>query len=188
VLTEPDEFGGSLDDVTATADVVQVPVLRKDFLVHPIQVLEARAAGASGVLIMVRLLEDASLLAMLEAVRSTGMFVLLEAFEAQDLSRAGRLLGRVPDVSALVGLNSRNLRTLRVDVRRFEELAGSFPPGSTTVAESGLSDPDDVRHVVRLGYRMALVGQALMSAADPERTLSGLIEAGRQEAETCASA
>ncbi|MEN8143953.1 MAG: indole-3-glycerol-phosphate synthase [Gemmatimonadota bacterium] len=188
VLTEPDEFGGSLDDLTAAAAAVQIPVLRKDFLVHPIQVLEARAAGASGVLIIVRLLEDGPLLAMLDAVRRCGMFVLLEAFDGHDLSRAGRLLHTAPDLTALVGLNSRDLRTLRVDALRFERLADSLPGGLIAVAESGLSDPSQARSVVRLGYRMALIGGALMSAADPAQALSGLIAAGRQEAEACASA
>jgi indole-3-glycerol phosphate synthase len=188
VLTEPDTFHGSLGDLSRAARAVPVPVMRKDFLVDPYQIIEARAAGAGGVLLILRILDDARLQEMLDAAEQLGLFVLLEAFDEGDLARAAAIAGGV-DVRVLVGLNARNLTTLEVDGERVARLAESFPDGLPRVAESGLETAEDAARVAALGYRVALVGSALMRAADPAKLTAAMIEAGRAEAmRQCTSA
>ncbi len=167
VLTEPDRFDGSLSDLEAVAAAVAAPAMRKDFLVDPVQVLEARAAGAGGVLLIVRMLDDIRLGELLDAARELGLFALVEAFDAEDLAR-------VPAGSALVGLNCRDLRTLAVEPARFAELRGAFPEGCVAVAESGLYTAEDAARVRGLGYGMALVGTALMRAPEPAALVRGM--------------
>ena len=174
VLTEPTRFGGSIEHLAAVVDAVQIPVMRKDFLVDPAQVLEARAYGAAGVLLILRMLDDARLDQMMALANELGMFVLLEAFDREDLARAHRY----PD--ALVGLNSRNLETLDVEASRFETLVSAFPEGVPKVAESGLASMEDIQHIARLGYDMALVGTALMRAVDPAQMVSEMTAVGRE--------
>ena len=186
VLTEPDEFGGSLEHLRDAAKLAAAhgrPVMRKDFLTDPYQVAEARAAGAGGVLIIVTMLADADVAALLHAARELGLFALLEAFDADDLERIAALdLGPSSGPPVLAGVNCRNLRTLEVDFGRFAELAPRLPTGFPAVAESGIDGPDDARSVASNGYRLALVGSALMRAAEPRRALAELIAAGRDAA------
>ena len=168
VLTEPSRFDGDLADLEAVAAAVPVPAMRKDFLVDPIQVYEARAAGAGGVLLILRMLDDARLAALLDAAEELGLFVLLEAFDAEDLAR-------VPaDCRHLVGLNCRDLGTLEVEPDRFAALAGAFPAGCVRVAESGLETPEDAARVRSLGYDLGLVGTALMRASDPTALVAAM--------------
>ena len=191
VLTEPETFHGNLGDLTRAARAVPLPVMRKDFLVDPYQIIEARAAGAGGVLLILKILDDARLQEMLDAADQVGLFVLLEAFDEGDLARAMAIGGDLArlDVRVLVGLNARNLTTLEVDGERVARLAGSFPDGLPRVAESGLETAEDAARVAALGYRVALVGSALMRAADPARLTAAMIEAGRAEAmRQCTSA
>ncbi len=190
VLTEPDSFDGTIEDLAAVSAAVHVPVLRKDFLVDPYQVLEARAAGASGVLVIVRMLDDAPLGELLDAAARCGLFVLLEAFDADDLARAGVVheAARSRPGSLMIGLNTRDLATLATDPGRLHRLRDRFPSGSTAVAESGLATAQDARDVARLGYRLALVGSALMRAPDPANRIEAWLAAGREEASRCASA
>ena len=169
VLTEPTRFGGDLSHLAAVANAVDIPVMRKDFLVDPVQVIEARVHGASGVLLIIRMLSDARLDQMVELAGELGMFVLLEAFDEDDLSRAGRFPG------AMVGLNCRDLSTLGVDSERFAALSSAFPGDCIRVAESGLRSADDVRRVASLGYRMALVGSALMGSDDPGALIQAMM-------------
>ncbi|MCB9683300.1 MAG: indole-3-glycerol-phosphate synthase TrpC [Alphaproteobacteria bacterium] len=178
VLTEPDHFDGHLDHLAAVVAAVDVPVMRKDFLVDPYQVWQARHRGASGVLLIVRMLDDAALAALLDAAAGAGLFVLLEAFDADDLARAARVAwgGTEP---LLVGVNTRDLRTLQVDGDRLARLADVLPAGRPTVAESGLRTADDAARVRRLGYTLALVGSALMASPDPEALASAMLAAGR---------
>ncbi len=185
VLTEPDEFGGSLEHLRDAARLAAAhgrPVMRKDFLTDPYQVAEARAAGAGGVLIIVTMLSDADVSALLGAARELGLFALLEAFDADDLERIAALEPPSAGPPVLAGLNCRNLRTLDVDFRRFAELAPRLPAGFPAVAESGIEGPDDARSVASNGYRLALVGSALMRAAAPRDAVAGLIAAGREAA------
>jgi len=178
VLSEPLRFLGSLDDVATAAAAVHVPVMRKDFLVDPYQVWEARAAGAGGVLLILRMLDDATLLACLEAADAAGLFVLLEAFDAADLARVPSVLAHGVSVPLLVGVNTRDLSTLQVDPHRLERLAGALPEGVPCVAESGLRVAGDAGRVAAMGYRVALVGSALMLADSASELAQGMIEAG----------
>jgi len=181
VLTEPDEFHGHLDHLREAAARLGMgcPVMRKDFLTDPYQIIEARAAGAGGVLLIVGLLDDAELDAMLACARELGLFVLLEAFDADDLARIARLDIDATRHTVLAGVNSRNLKNLEVDTERFAELAPLLPALVPAVAESGIGDGEDVRRVAALGYRLVLVGAALMRTDDPAMLLGELLAAGR---------
>ena len=183
VLTEPERFGGSLEHLSAVAGAVGVPVLRKDFLVADYQIVEARGAGAGGVLLIARMLNDEDLFEMLDLTLDLGMFALVEAFDAADLARIRRLLvtrGRELAMgTTLLGVNCRDLSDLSIDAGRFEALRGEFPTGYKLVAESGLAVPGDVARVASLGYDLALVGSALMKHGDPRALAGGMLEAGR---------
>lgn len=188
VLTEPDAFDGALAHLERAAAGLAVPVLRKDFLVDPYQVLEARAAGAGGVLLILRIVNDARLAQLLEAVAEMGLFVLLEAFDEQDVARAAAIRSAGPPANVLVGVNARDLGDLSCDPERQARLVKGIPPGRPCVAESGIGGAEDVRRIVRLGYGLALVGEALMRAPDPQDFTGRLVAAGRIEARTsCAS-
>lgn len=180
VLTEPERFSGSLEHLRVASDGLAdsgVPSMRKDFLVEPYQVWEARAAGAGGVLLILQILADEPLKAMLAAAEEAGLFVLVEAFNESDLQRCQRI-ANIPGL--LVGLNCRNLRNLQVEAGRFAELAGAFPQGPPRVAESGLATPADISVIAENGYDLALVGSALMQSSDPAATLNAMLEAGRE--------
>ena len=182
VLTEPERFDGSLEDLEAVAAAVDVPVMRKDFLVDPYQVLEARVAGAAGVLLIARMLPDAALEDMTATALETGLFVLAEAFDRRDLDRIGEVAEKLPAAGLerfLVGLNARDLTTLAVDRDRFRALAGSFPDGPVRVAESGIESADHAAAAARQGYGMALVGSALMRSPDPGALARRMLAAGR---------
>ena len=182
VLTEPSEFSGTLADLTLAAEAAPgVPVMRKDFLVDSYQVYEARAAGAGGVLLILRILDRATLDSCIRAAAECGLFVLLEAFDEADLQRAGPAAEfcRREGVTVLVGLNCRDLATLEVDFGRFGRLADRFPPGVPRVAESGLLGPGQAAEVAALGYDAALVGASLMLADDPESATRDMLAAGR---------
>lgn len=186
VLTEPSRFDGELAHLGEVAAAVPgTPVMRKDFLVDTVQVVEARAAGASGVLLIVAMLDDHALRAMLDCAAEHGLFVLLEAFDEADTERMGRILGasdvdRAAAGDLLFGVNTRNLRTLQVDTERLARLAPQLPAG-TAVAESGIRTAADAADAARLGYSMALVGTALMRSDDPAALLGAMIAAGSAE-------
>ena len=184
VLTEPSRFDGALEHLEdVVAAVPDTPVMRKDFLVEPVQVLEARKAGASGVLLITAMLSDAKLRAMLDAAFEPGMFVLLEAFDEHDLARSRALLENpaVRDRAAagqlLIGVNTRNLRTLEVDSARLQRLAPLLPD-APCVAESGLATAGDAAAVAEWGYGLALVGSALMRSDDPAGLVAAMRAAG----------
>ena len=184
VLTEPSRFDGDLAHLEAVvAAVPDTPVMRKDFLVEPVQILEARKAGASGVLLIAAMLGDAKLREMLDCAWEHGLFVLLESFDADDLRRCSELLDNSVDHDKaasgqlLVGVNTRNLRTLEVDPDRLRNLAPALP-NTSCVAESGLLAPDDAARVAGWGYRMALVGTALMRSGDPAALVAAMRAAG----------
>ena len=183
VLTEPSRFDGTLEHLREAAAVLAplgVPVMRKDFLVDPYQVLEARAGGAGGVLLILRMLRRERLAEMLETAAAHGLFVLLEAFDDRDLDLAGELLagGRRRE-GVLIGINCRDLTSLRVVPERFAELAARLPPGVPAVAESGVATPADAYRVRGLGYRLALIGTALMAREDAGALLAEMLAAAR---------
>lgn len=172
VLTEARRFKGSLDDLRAVRARVEVPVLRKDFLVTPYQLWEARAAGADLVLLIVAGL-DRPLLADLHAEAvSLGMTPLVEVHDVEEVEVA------VAVGAQLIGVNARDLRTLEVDPDQFAEVAPAIPSGIVRVAESGLTTPADVREVVDHGADVVLVGEALVRAGDPVAALTAMREAG----------
>jgi indole-3-glycerol phosphate synthase len=184
VLTEPTRFDGDLAHLRVAAETLRplgVPAMRKDFLVDPYQVLEARACGAAGVLLIVRMVSRERLDAMLDTAADLGLFVLLEAFDGADLEiaadLAGERAGRPGQV--LMGLNCRDLETLAIDFGRFERLRDRMPAAWPWVAESGVATPDEATRVAALGYRFALVGTSLMKRSDPEHAVRELLEAGR---------
>ena len=188
VLTEPSRFDGSLQHLSQAAAALKplnVPAMRKDFLVDAYQVFEARAAGAGGVLVIVRMLSRAQMLQLLDAAAQLGMFVLLEAFDAADLAEARELLaaraGRHPGGrdEILVGINSRDLQSLKVVPERFEELAPLLPRERPAVAESGVASAADALRMARLGYTLALIGTALMSRDDPAALLREILATTR---------
>ena len=173
VLTEPSHFGGSLADLRAVRRAIEVPVLRKDFLVHPSQVLEARAAGADTVLLIVASLPGDELPLMLGACRDLDMEPLVETHSDDDLARA---LGTDAEV---LGVNARDLETFEVDVGAALERLAAVPPGRITVMESGVSTRTDATAAADAGASAILVGEALMRAADPAAKARALI--GREE-------
>ena len=182
VLTEPSEFLGSLDDLRAATkqlNALGVPAMRKDFLTDPYQMLEARAAGAGGALVIVTMLSDAVVTELLDCARELGRFVLLEGFDAADLERIDQLTEHADPASVLAGVNCRDLRTLQVDFERFGPIASALPKQLKCVAESGIASAADIRAVAQLGYRLALVGSALMTSSSPATALQEFIAAGR---------
>lgn len=187
VLTEPSRFDGSMEHLrqaSAALAPLKVPAMRKDFLVDPYQVLEARAAGAGGVLLIVRMLSRSQMLALLDAAAEHGLFVLLEAFDAADLHAARELLAartpaRAGSADILLGINSRDLQTLQVVPERFEALAPRLPPDRPAVAESGVASAADAVRMLRLGFRLALIGTALMSRDDPRQLLHEILTTTR---------
>lgn len=187
VLTEPSRFDGDLKHLEDVVDAVPTTaVMRKDFLVEPVQILEARKAGASGVLLIAAMLSDATLRAMLQAAWDFDMFVLLESFDEEDLRRSSALLDveanrdRADRNQLLVGVNTRNLRTLEVDPDRLSKLAPLLP-AVKCVAESGLRSAIDASRAAALGYHAALVGTALMRSEDPAAVISAMRNAGVSE-------
>ena len=183
VLTEPSRFDGTLAHLAAAAAALRpraMPAMRKDFLVDPYQVFEARAAGAGGVLVILRMLPKADTQALLECARSLGLFVLLEAFDTDDLALLHELVAahRGPNV-LLAGVNCRDLATLEVVPSRLLELSSLLPARVPRVAESGVNSTQDARAVAAAGYSLALVGSALMRGADSGALAASLIAAGR---------
>lgn len=177
VLTEPTRFGGSLGLVEDLVRVVGTPIMRKDFLVDPYQVWEARASGASGVLLIARMFDRPGLARMLEEAREAELFSLVEVFDEDDL----RLLD-LPDQDEpkiFLGVNSRDLATLTVrrdtHQRLVEKLPGTYPK----IAESGISTPEHVSQLREMGYQGVLVGTSLMRSERPDELIAAMVQAGR---------
>jgi indole-3-glycerol phosphate synthase len=172
VLTEERRFGGSLDDLRAVRAAVDVPLLRKDFMVSSYQLLEARAAGADLVLLIVAALDDDDLRRLHDEARELGMTVLVEVHDEEETARA-------VDLGAeLVGVNARDLRTLDVDPATFGRLAPLVPQDRVLVAESGIAGPGDVARFVGEGAHVVLVGEALVRDGDPETAVRAMTGVG----------
>jgi len=169
VLTEPTFFDGSLDDLEDVRHRVSLPVLRKDFVIDEYQLVEARAAGADAVLLIVAALDNGRLRALHEGARALGLAVLVEVHTREELDRA---LALSPD---LVGVNSRDLRTLRVDPAAALALVDAIPDEVVAVAESGLSRHEDLCRFRDRGCDAFLVGERLLSSPDPGRALGELL-------------
>lgn len=166
VLTEQRRFGGSLDDLIAVRQAVDIPVLRKDFIAEPYQVFEARAAGADLVLLIVAALDDATLSHLHSLILELGMTPLVETHDADEVRRAVDLGADV------IGVNARNLSTFELDRDLFGRLAPSIPDSSVRIAESAVSGVADVEHYRRAGADVVLVGEALVTGGDPVAALT----------------
>lgn len=172
VLTEERRFGGSLGDLDAVRRAVEVPVLRKDFVVTPYQIWEARAHGADLVLLIVAALEQTALVSYVERVESLGMTPLVEVHDAEELDRA------VDAGAHVIGVNARSLKTLEVDRGIFAELAHRIPNGVVKVAESGVRDVHDLRAYADAGADAVLVGEGVVTGRDPRQAVAELVAAG----------
>lgn len=168
VLTEPTFFDGSLDHLRAVRAAVDLPLLRKDFIVTEFQVHEAAASGADAVLLIVGGLGDSDLRALLAVAARVALAALVEVHDQGELERA------LAAGAGVIGVNSRNLRTLSVDPEVLERLRPQIPDGVTTVAESGIRTPDDLRRLSAIGYDACLVGERLVSEPDPGAALRAL--------------
>lgn len=168
VLTEQRRFGGSLDDLRAVRAAVDVPVLRKDFIVTSYQLVEARAAGADLALLIVAALDDDELRRLHDEARELGLTVLVEAHDEAETERAVAL------GAELVGINARNLKTLEIDTDTFGRLAPLVPDDRVKVAESGIFSPTDVKRFVSEGARAVLVGEALVKDGDPRAAVAAM--------------
>ena len=175
VLTEERRFGGSLADLVAVRAAVETPLLRKDFVVTDYQLLEARAAGADLVLLIVAALESDELGRLYDAARELGLTPLVEVHDEAETERA-LTLG-----AELVGVNARNLKTLVVDPGTFGRLAPLAGPDTVLVAESGISGVDDARRFLVEGARAVLVGEALVKDGDPEAAVRALAVLTREQ-------
>jgi indole-3-glycerol phosphate synthase len=176
VLTDEAFFGGSLADLDAVRDAVAVPLLRKDFMLDELQLYEARAHGASAVLLIVRALDPGRLRDLARLARELKLARVVEVHGTDELDQA---LAVEPDA---VGINARDLDTFRVDVGGIEALVRAVPPGITAIAESGLSRRPDVERVAGWGADAVLVGSAIAAASNPEtavRELTGVARSGR---------
>jgi indole-3-glycerol phosphate synthase len=174
VLTDPDHFGGSLEDLSRVAGAVAAPVLRKDFILDELQLLEARAAGASAVLLIARVLAASRLRALAEAARGVGLGTLVE------VHTDGELEGALRAEPTAVGVNSRDLDTFRVDLAVAERLLAAIPRGVPAVAESGLATRRDVERMAAAGADLVLVGTSVAAAGDPEAAVRALVGVPRQ--------
>jgi indole-3-glycerol phosphate synthase len=174
VLTDEAWFGGSLDDVRSVKAAVEIPVLRKDFVLDPVQVWQARAAGADGLLLIVRILDDALLGDLLALGTSLGMDALVEVHEEGELERAMSAGARV------VGINSRDLTTFQTDLAVVERMAAQVEEGVVLVGESGIGGPADVDRLGAVGVDAVLVGESLMRAPDMGQALARLTGRARR--------
>lgn len=165
VLTEGRRFGGSLDDLQAVSDAVGIPVLRKDFISDPYQVVEARAYGADIILLIMAALDDHTARELMALARSWGMAVLVEVHSAEELTRAVSLEAPV------IGINARDLTTFETDKSLFGTLRGDIPAGVFVVAESAVAHPDDVARYREQGADAVLVGEALVTGENPQETV-----------------
>jgi indole-3-glycerol phosphate synthase len=172
VLTEEDFFLGSLADLKSARKTVQIPVLRKDFIIDPWQVWESRAAGADTFLLIVAILDDDSLRELLDLGRALHMEPLVEVHSRAELDRA------ISAGSRVIGVNNRDLRDFTVRLETSLELIGSIPDDCIAVSESGLRSHEDLARLRRAGFDAFLIGERLMDAADPAAPLQDLIGAG----------
>ena len=169
VLTEPTFFDGALEHLTAVREAVDLPVLRKDFVVDDYQVLEARAAGADAILLIVAALEQRDLVRLQSRAWALGLAALVEVHDDEELMRA------IDSGARLIGVNNRNLRTLAVDVSASDRLAAKMPADVVGVSESGLQTRGDLERLAAAGYRAFLIGERFMTDPDPARAIADLI-------------
>jgi indole-3-glycerol phosphate synthase len=169
VLTEPGFFDGALRHLVAVRDVVTIPLLRKDFMIDEYQLLEARAAGADAVLLIVAALDDRSLVTLSAMARALELAAVVEVHSVEECRRA------IDAGAAIIGVNNRNLRTLQVDLDASRAVAELLPPDVIGISESGLKSPADLQAMKALGYQAFLMGERFMIEPDPGAALAGLL-------------
>jgi len=170
VLTEPGFFDGSLEHLEAVRGAVSIPLLRKDFIVDEYQLLEARAAGADAILLIVAALKDDDLMRLSKAAAELELAPLVEVHDVAECRRAAAA------GATIIGVNNRNLRTLQVDLNASRDVAGVLPTGAIGVSESGLKTSADLHAMQALGYQAFLMGERFMIEPDPGAALAGLLE------------
>jgi indole-3-glycerol phosphate synthase len=178
ILTEPDHFGGSTDDLVAVRTTIDIPALKKDFHVRPIQLLEARALGASAALIIVRALSPERLVEMMEVGRALGLELLVEVRDERELERA------LDAGATMIGVNNRDLETLEIDATTAERIIPMVPRAVVAIAESGVRARGDVERYAACGADAVLVGSSLSAASDPgaaTRALTGVARRPRAD-------
>ncbi len=176
VLTEQRRFDGSLDDLAAVRAAVDVPVLRKDFIVSSYQLWEARAYGADLALLIVAALEQEALVSLIERARSLALTPLVEVHDVEEVARA------VDAGATVIGVNVRNLKTLEVDRETFARVAPSIPSSCVRIAESGVRGPHDLIAYAHAGADAVLVGESLVTGGDPRTAVQDLVAAGAHPA------
>jgi len=172
VLTEPTFFDGSLEHLAAVRAAVNIPLLRKDFIVDEYQLFEARAAGADAILLIVAALDRRVLQRLQERAWELGLAALVEVHDEEELDRA------VDSGARLIGVNNRNLRTLSVDVEASHRLASRIPAQTVAVSESGLQSRADLEKLAAAGYRAFLIGERFMTDGNPAAAIRALIAKG----------
>ena len=179
VLTDEEYFGGSLEDLSAARSSAKLPVLRKDFIIDPIQIYEAAVAGADAVLLVVAELDDALLGRLREVAEDElGLDALVEVHTSGELRRA------LDAGSKIIGANNRDLKTFQISLNTSERLIAEAPPDSIMISESGLQSAELLCRLRKLGFRGFLIGEALMRAGDPETALRELIAAAEDRSAT----
>ncbi len=172
VLTDREYFGGDLQDLDRARQAVRLPALRKDFTLHPIQIWEARAAGADAVLLIVRALEDGPLQELRLLAEELQMSALVEVHDARELDRA------LESGASIVGVNNRDLRTFTTSLQVTLDLLPSIPPECVLVSESGIRSGEDVERLGAAGVDAVLVGESLLRSEDPMRAVTELAGKG----------
>jgi indole-3-glycerol phosphate synthase len=173
LLTDRPFFCGSIDSLPRLKTKTALPVLRKDFLIDPVQLEESYVCGADAVLLICRILSEPQLSEMLDACDAMGLSALVEIHDEPDLRKA------LDGGARIIGINNRNLSTLEVDIKNTQFLAPLIPTGVTVVSESGIEEPEDIAFVGRFGVRAVLVGSSLMRSRDVYMKTKALVEAGR---------
>ena len=168
ILTDTDFFGGSVDDILQSRESLFIPILRKEFIVHPYQIHESKAIGADLILLIAACLTPAQVVEFSEEAKSIGLEVLLELHDEDEI-------GHICDTVDLVGINNRSLKTFDVDIARSLRMADAIPDGKPKVAESGIDDPDQVKLFRGNGYKGFLIGENFMKHADPGAALKEFI-------------
>ena len=176
VLTEERRFGGSLDDLAAVRKAVDIPVLRKDFIVTSYQLWEAKAYGADMILLIVAALDQSALVSLIERTQSLGLTALVEVHDEDEVDRA------VDAGAHVIGVNARSLKTLEVDRGTFARVAPRIPSTCLRIAESGVRDPHDLIVYAEAGADAVLVGESLVTGKDPRQAVHDLVTAGAHPA------
>jgi indole-3-glycerol phosphate synthase len=183
ILTDEEYFGGSIADLCAARSSTKLPLLRKDFIIDPIQIFESAIAGADALLLIVAKLDDTSLKELRSLTEDElRLDALVEVHSSEELKRALNAGAKI------IGVNNRDLRTFRVSLNTSERLIGEAPPDRIIISESGLQDAKSVRHLRTLGFGGVLIGETLMRAPDPETALRDLVAASEDRQSTAVSA